>query len=123
MSADNGVYISRWIGGKGVTHYYEYRVEHRQAIENCYYDDNTPIEVTDAYKVLYFGSSEVYIIRMEALEKATELYDGIMKDDFCPICEYGISFINYDTNFPEMSMSKAKKILDKYWREWTKKGK
>jgi hypothetical protein len=121
MSSDNGVYISRWIGGKGITHYYEYRVAHRQAIENCDYDDNTPIKVIDAYRVLYFGNSEVYTDRTEVLKKATELYDEIMADDFCPVCEYGISFINYDTEFPKISLKKAEKVLDKYWKEWVKK--
>ena len=111
MSADNGVYITRWKAQDGS---FEYRVAHCQAIDNCDADDNYAKELIDAYRALYFGNSEIYKSREDALVKASEIYDEIMKDDFCPICEYGISFINYDAEFPDMTVEDAYAFISSF---------
>jgi hypothetical protein len=115
LSADNGIFISRWFTKEG---HFEYRVAHRQAIENC--DDP---ELADAYRVLYFIGSEVYDNRKEVLDKAIELYDEIMKDDFCPICEYGIVELDYDVSFPNLSYEEAEEVLDSYWKDFLREKK
>jgi hypothetical protein len=109
VSADNGCYCSRWIAKDGS---YEYRVAHAQAIENCDYG-----ELADAYRVLYFSSSEVYDNRKEALDEAIRLYDDL------PICEYGICEIDYDVPFPFMTYREAEEVLDTYWKDFMKQKK
>jgi hypothetical protein len=93
MSADNGVYILHTKDG--------YRVTHAQAIDNItYMADQSGFNLRMLYQ--YFNDSECYINQKEATEKAVELYEEIMNDDFCPICEYGISFITaLNLEFPK----------------------
>lgn len=90
MSADNGVYILQSLDG--------FRVIHAQAIENLYW-----WEIEDCGKMVdrlnpqelkrYFGKCKVFSTKEEADKEAQKIYDEIMKDDFCPIVEYGISYI------------------------------
>lgn len=113
MSADNGVYILESIDGFRVTEaqaidnlwwwwddprlYDEEFVKAQEArgIENPYagsgraYDQLNPKEL-----LKYFGKCKVFKTREEALDEANRIYEEIMSDDFCPVCEYGIQFIH-----------------------------
>jgi len=82
MSADNGIYILQTIDG--------FRVVHVQAIENIYDGDGFNLEAVAEY----FGRSNILKNEVEAWEEAQILYDEIMNDDYCPIIEYGVQFIN-----------------------------
>ena len=81
MSADNGIYILQTKDG--------YRVVHAQAIENIYRDGRFHLQSV----VNYFGRCNVLITEQEAWGEAKILYNEIMNDDYCPILEYGVSFI------------------------------
>ena len=84
MSADNGIYILEMKD--------QARVIHAQAIENLWWSDLSNREVTNMVPtriVEYYGSAEPMTID-EAYDKAKDIYDEIMNDDFCPIVEYGI---------------------------------
>lgn len=84
MSADNGVYILHTKDG--------YRVAHAQAIDNIIYQpDDSGFNLRQLY--FKFERSKVYS-KKEAHKKAFEIYEEIMNDDFCPICEYGIQEID-----------------------------
>lgn len=113
MSADNGVFISRWKKGNS----FEYRIAHLQAIENCSLDNTYTKELTDAYRVLYFGSCEVLKNEKDALREASKIYDEIMNDDsgFPPVCEYGICKVNYDVEFPKMTIKEADEYLTSFF--------
>lgn len=93
MSADNGVYILQTKDG--------FRVIHAQAIDNISYNaDATGFNLRILYQ--YFCDSQCYKNKKQATDRAVELYEEIMNDDFCPVCEYGISFINAkDITFPK----------------------
>jgi hypothetical protein len=111
MPADNGIYILYTKDG--------YRVAHCQAIENIYWwriyhcdcernteeswnkcdkcgaeiineerDEPSPIQLKN-----YFGESELYLDKKQAMGRAVELYHEIISDPICPICEYGIQII------------------------------
>jgi hypothetical protein len=114
ISADNGVYIGRFTKDDG----FEYRVIHAQAIENCDYDKSFPEKLIHAYRVIYYGASEVYD-KEGAWKRAQELYEEVMKD--WGICEYGVSEIQYNEPFPQMIVEEARKFIDEYWEEHQKK--
>jgi len=120
MSADNGIYIARFVGSDGN---YEYRVAHAQAIENCDYSDRYPKQFIDATRVLYFGDSKVYKSHEEALERAREIERELVDEDPYEMfyIEYGICDVCYDTPFPDMSMEEANRIVDEFWRSGLKK--
>ena len=111
MSADNGVYILKSKDG--------YRVAHAQAIENLYWwriytcdckigseeewckckkcgaeikneqrEEINPIELK-----YYFGHCKVFKDVESALKEANRLFEEIISDPICPICEYGISYV------------------------------
>lgn len=116
MSADNGIYIARFKCGHPIETCkddgFEYRVTHAQAIENCELDpEKYSKELIDAYRVSYFGRSEVYFTREDAQKEAWRLHDEIMDDDFA-VLEYGISEITFDVPFPTMTEEEAHKIMD-----------
>jgi len=112
MSADNGIYIGRFTGGKhGYT--YEYRVCEDAAIENCDKNDMIPMFLHEAYLVAYYGKSEVYNDHNDAWDRACELSNEIAKDN--GFTEYGICMIDYDEEFPGISLEEANNIIDKYW--------
>jgi hypothetical protein len=92
MSADNGIYVLKTPNFK--TGHSEFRVAHRQAIENIHY----PGEQIK-YLKMYFGDCEVFTSEAQAMLEASKLYDEIMESDF-PIIEYGISKIVLDREFP-----------------------
>lgn len=122
MSADNGVYIGRFkrvcsdrdhIGSNQCDTGYEYRVIHAQCIENCDYDDRWAAELTDAYRVNYYGRADVCYTEDEAWQQAQALYKQIVEDpDGMGILEYGICCCNYDVPFPSLTVEQADKILD-----------
>ena len=87
MSADNGIYIGKFPDG--------YRVVHAQAIEDIDYFPQGSKEELEIIKNK-FGYSQVYPTKNEAVMKAHEMELEILSDDFCPILEYGVSFINRD---------------------------
>jgi len=94
MSADNGIYILRALDG--------FRVTSAQAIDNIYWwGDEQRTEINPEILIEYFGDCKVYQTDKEALQKAEQLYDEIMNDDYCPICEYGICYIDYPHHFPQ----------------------
>ncbi len=97
MSADNGVYILETPGHPDPTKK-QYRVIHAQAIENVTSYD--PLWNQDECARDYFGKCQVFHDESEAFQEAQRIYDEIMKDDFCPIVEYGISFIQLTPNRP-----------------------
>lgn len=100
MSADNGVYILETSKDSGK----EYRVAHLQAVENVYWDyssrqsSNSPdVCIQNARRM--WKDAPVFVDRIEALRKADEIASEILSDGFCPILEYGISFIVVDREF------------------------
>jgi hypothetical protein len=108
MSADNGVYITRWKSKEG---YFEYRVADTQNIENCDYGGVIPDRVVDAYRVLMFSDSVTWLELNQALDVASEIFGSLA------VCEYGICLIEYDQPFPEMSVDEALSIVNSYWDE------
>ena len=84
MSADNGIYILEMKD--------QVRVIHTQCIENLWWSTLANRQITNfvpTQLVLYFGGVEPMTLT-EAHNKAREIYNEIMEDDFCPIVEYGI---------------------------------
>lgn len=113
MSADNGVYITRWISKDGS---FEYRVAECQSIENCYVydgDDENNKKLAEASRVLMFGRSTV-LNEEEASREAFRIYEEILNDDM-GICEYGISKINFDIEFPSMTSNEAREYVESYF--------
>lgn len=103
MSADNGIYILQSLDG--------FRVIHAQGIDNLWWwptgeyingypkwDRRDIINPAELYN--YFNESKIYHNRESAMKEADRIYEEIMGDDFCPICEYGIQFINGLENEP-----------------------
>lgn len=90
MSADNGIYI---LATKGKSFLTEYRVIHAQAIENINWQpDESGFNMLNLWD--YFKDSEVFFDQDSARKKAQSIYKEIIKNDFCPIVEYGICEIN-----------------------------
>ncbi len=105
MSVDNGIYIGRF---KSVDGDYSYRVIHAQAIENCDPYPDHPKENTLAYQVLYFNNEKAKIFDDE--NDAWTYARNISKT--YTVLEYGVSQINYDKPFPNITREKARQILD-----------
>jgi len=116
MSADNGIYIGRFLAkcnddyepSESGNPIYEYRVTHATAIENCDYAEDFPKEVTDAYRATYYGNVPVFKTSEEAYRQAGELAK------LEPVLEYGISMIQYDVQFPGY-IADPNEALSKYW--------
>ena len=114
MSADNGIYILKTLKTlKTLKGYgFEYRVAHLQGVENYQWDDTKQNPDKD-YVGDYTDDPDVQIINARLLWKdcavhtdqdaawkvAEAIYDDIMKDDMCPIVEYGISVIYIPREF------------------------
>src|SRR3990170_8825474 len=123
MSADNGIYIGRFTlpdGTKDTA--FEYRVIHTQAIENCDYGVDFPAELTQAYRVLYYGKADICSTEKEAWEQAAAMEKAVAESDF-PVLEYGVSEIHYDVPFPSMTVEEARKKQDEYWGQREKEQK
>ena len=118
MSADNGVYIARFISPKGQ---YEWRVAECQAICNCDYTDNIEQRIlVQAIRVLYFGNKKPFIKHENAIAESNRIYNEILDDEFCPICEYGINEVHYDEPLT-MTYKQAEKYVDDYYNKQNKK--
>lgn len=90
MSADNGIYILETYGP-------EYRVAHLQAVENVQWDSENHCESDDPEVMIVnarrmWKNSEVFTIRLGALEKADKLANEIDT-------EYGITFVKIPKDF------------------------
>ena len=104
MSADNGIYILKT---RKPLHNndYEYRVKECCAIDNIdYYPRGS--DKCDAMLVLYFGQSKSHSTLDAAMQEATRIYTELMNGPF-PVCEYGISVINWADEFPTMTREEA----------------
>lgn len=106
MSADNTVAVGRFLSEDGQ---YTYRVIHAQAIENCDLDDSYPPKLIEAFRVQYYGKSEVFTDVRKAYREAIKLYEGYV------FVEYGIQEINYDEPFPTMTTDEANEIIEDYF--------
>src|SRR5271157_3513136 len=106
MSADNGIYIGKFPiqdeKSQGSTGY-EYRVIHAQAIDNISFFSDKKLE--EKFKgenpraiVEYFGRAEVFTEK-QAQDKAFEMEEEILNDEYCPILEYGISTLTFRHQF------------------------
>ena len=112
MSADNGVYvveIPTKDGGK------EWRVIEAMAIDNVEDSPSIPQEITDLYRVCYYGEAKTFHNEDEAsdyAEKLSEQYD---------ILEYGVCGLEpFNRPLLEMDYDTASKKLDEYWEERAK---
>ena len=101
MSSDNGIYI---LQTKDLNGEPEYRVKHLQAIENVDWDDkkkdhtnNDDIRIVNAREM--FKDAPQFASEVLAFKHASAVYDEIMKDEYYPIVEYGISKIKIDRVF------------------------
>ena len=106
MSADNGIYILEM---KDQT-----RVIHTQNIENLWWSDLEKEQVADFVPtriVEYYAGAKPMTFE-EASVEAKRLYDEILADDFCPICEYGICHFAIDKTWDEIVME-AKELAPK----------
>jgi hypothetical protein len=102
MSADNGVYISKWKKNGAI----EYRVAHCLAIDNCDPESN---EIADVYQVLYFGNAQRF-----DNEHLAEAYAKSLADEI-EFLEYGICKIDFNVPFPNMFVNEAEKKYKEYW--------
>ncbi len=100
MSADNTIAILQTKKGKG----YEYRVAHLQAVDNYSWDDkrkkhtdNPQVQIKNAREM--WSDCKPTRKKSDALLQADRLYQTILQDDFCPYVEYGICFIEIDSEF------------------------
>ncbi len=82
MSADNGIYIHKFRNG--------WAVVHAQAIENIY---NIHGGYNQDMLKRYFKGAQRFPTEHDAFAEANRMYKEIMKDNFSPICEYGIRIV------------------------------
>ena len=122
MSADNGIYILRT---SGKDEKFEYRIMHLQGVENYKWhfcnkhpdgnfdrDENgehvckvctagyckhSNCHIKNARRM--WSGCEVWAEEEDAWREAYKLEEEILKDDFCPILEYGVSSININRIF------------------------
>jgi len=125
MSADNGIYILHSKDGYRVAHLQA--IENIYWWDTCCDNPNVVEKEHDEIYVIpiclncgterpdaeerseicpkrlkeMFGDAKYFETREEAFEEACRMYNEIMNDDFCPIVEYGIQFIEYDKEFPK----------------------
>ena len=126
MSADNGIYVARFLHPDS----FEYRVAHLQNIENCDDDGNRPKghdqawegtprdkEEVDNYRVVAFGRARLFFSLSEAIAYAQSMERDIMESSF-PVLEYGICEIVYDRPILNKTRKEAMAWIDKYvWGE------
>ena len=88
---------------------------HCQAAENLTYNnpDGNPEQVVN-----YFGKCGVLTSRDNALKLAQDMEKEILADEFCPILEYGICFLELSHQFKyyvamnNISVNKTKERLE-----------
>jgi rubrerythrin len=61
------------------------------ALDKRYNSNNPDIQIKNARRM--WKDCKVFHNETSALTEAKRIYDEIMADEFCPICEYGISEI------------------------------
>src|ERR1700748_60625 len=110
MSADNGIYIAKFPIDDG---YFEYRVVHTQNIEDCFHNEKTPENVTDAIIVKVFDNAKVFMSKIKADTYAIKIYEEIMGSD-CPIVEHGISEIEFKKPMLDISVARADAIINNF---------
>jgi len=96
MSADNGIYILEMKD--------QVRVIHTQNIENLWWSDIEEEQLDNFVPtriVEYYAGAKPMTLE-EADAEAKRLYDEILSDDFCPICEYGICHFAIDKTWDEI---------------------
>lgn len=111
MSADNGIYIAKFPVDDS---YFEYRVVEAQNIEDCFPNEATPENVTDATVVKVFGNCKVFMSENKAHAHAQKLYDKVMASE-CPIVEYGVCGIEFKKPIADMSICRAEAILNNFY--------
>lgn len=113
MSADNGIYIlktpARPVKINNCYHNrhgsFEYRVAHAQAIDN--------VDYSDLYLPLIFGASVVHADSDKAMQEAIKLEEQ-MSEEYGFGTEYGVSIIEKNVYFPNMTSEEARKALDSF---------
>jgi len=106
MSADDGIYILEMKD--------RVRVVHAQNIENLWWSTLAGRQITNFVPtriIEYYGSEESLTIE-EAHIKASEIYNEIMDDDFCPIVEYGIQHFKINKTWNKI-VEEAKELAPK----------
>jgi hypothetical protein len=96
MSADNGIYILEMKD--------QARVIHAQAIENLWWSDATNQmegEMVSSSIIEHYGGVPPMTLE-EAKLKSFELYEEALKDDFCPVVEYGIRIFYINKTWDEI---------------------
>ena len=82
MSADNGVYVAKFPDG--------YRICHGFAIDNLWHYPAGSKEKLDTI-VAYFGESEVYEQKSDAMSVASEMEENLWMDGI--MVEYGVVYL------------------------------
>lgn len=135
MSADNGVYILQSKDGFRVAHaqaienlnWWDKKCCDHPIVDDFKSESDCWIRVCINCKTFvigeerpeinpkvlkeYFGDSKILPTKEEALLEANRIYEEILSDPICPICEYGISFIKgwEDKDFPEIESTNDSK--------------
>ncbi|MFZ2494816.1 MAG: hypothetical protein WAW60_03545 [Candidatus Saccharimonadales bacterium] len=93
MSADNGVYVLRTRRPDGTL---EYRVAHRQNIENIYWDEKSErygAQLNPEWTRKFFGGSEVFTDLAKVFQAAGNLLMEQMED--FGYVEYGLKLLDH----------------------------
>jgi hypothetical protein len=114
MSADNGIYVGKFPTQEGS---FEFRVIHAQAIDNLWCMPDSSYGENPRSIVEYFSDAPVWDTFERASRVAQDMADEILKDDICPILEYGISYISFQNTFKYYLENKHKIVYP-----WDKKG-
>ncbi len=114
MTADKGVYI--FVTPKENNSVKEFRVGMCSDIEHVIANrvviiNGKKYDVSNLYKVIYFGPSLVYTSKSLAFAKATEMEEALHKRDLR--VEHGIRFIRCEQPFPCLSVDEAYRLRDK----------
>lgn len=111
MSADNGVYIVRFLVSASIG-LFEWRVAEMQNVE----DLNHP-EIGEFFRVVTFGNKVTFCTSQLAAEEARRIYSSL------DICEYGIQTLHFDKPLLAMTVTEAKMKLDDWYGKIRKKTK
>ncbi len=132
MARNNGVYL---LQSKGANEAVEYRVAHCQHIENIEWLDpistNSNITYGECYLVYLFGKSKV-LTKEEADVEAFNIYRDLINKDpskliindsqfkhYRTTCEFGISIIDMNNEYPNITYEEANQYLSDYYKDKT----